>query len=97
MSHGIFSSLRAVIVEPLMFIAESAQTARDAVSVAHTWVDNRVEVFEDEDAIVVATASAKRQADLKRELEADAEATKIYNGLQEKIKARREKREQRYG
>ena len=97
MTTGIFASLRAVIVEPLMFIAESAETARDAVSVAHTWVDNRVEVFEDEDAIVVATASAKRQAELKRELEADADATKIYNSLQKKIAKRKERREQRYG
>ncbi|CBW47081.1 hypothetical protein [Roseovarius Plymouth podovirus 1] len=97
MSTGIFASLRAVIVEPLMFVAETAETARDAVSVAHTWVDNRVEVFEDEDMIIVATASAKRQAELKRELEADAEATKIYNGLKKKIEKRRNQRQARYG
>ena len=96
MATGIFASIRAVIVEPLMYSAESAETARDAIPVAHTWVDNRVEVFEDEDAIVVATASAKRQAELKRELEADAQATKIYNDLQKKIKARKARRDARY-
>lgn len=97
MSTSVWGAIRSVIIEPLMFVAETAETLRDGVSVAHTWVDNRVEVFEDEDAIVVATASAKRQAQLKRELEADAEATKIYNSLQKKIAKRKTKREARYG
>jgi len=97
MSTGIWGSIKAVIVEPLMFVAEAAETARDGVSMAHTWVDNRVEVFEDEDLIVVATASAKRQAELKRELEADADATKIYNSLKKKMEKRKARRDSRYG
>ena len=89
---GIFSSTRNAICSFLDTITDVADVAGKSVSMATTYVDNRAFVFEDEDAAVVATASAKRQAELKRELEADADATEIYNDLIKRMEARRDER-----
>lgn len=89
---GIFASTRNAICSVLDTVTDVADTAGKSVNMATTYVDNRAFVFEDEDAAVVATASAKRQADLKRELEADEDATEIYNDLIKRMAERREAR-----
>lgn len=89
---GIFASTRDAICSVLNTVTDVADTAGETVRMATTYVDNRAFVFEDEDAATVATASAKRQASLKRELEADEEATAIYNDLISRMEARREQR-----
>jgi hypothetical protein len=90
---GIFSSTRDAICAVLDTVTDVADTAGKTVGMATTYVDNRAFVFEDEDAAIVATASAKRQAELKRELEADEDATEIYNDLIARMEQRRAERQ----
>lgn len=92
---GIFASTRNAICSVLDTITDVADTTGKAVGMATTYVDNRAFIFEDEDITTVATASAKRQAERKRELEADEDAVEIYNDLITQLKARREQRNQR--
>lgn len=89
---GIFKSASNAICSVFDTITDVADTAGEAVGMATTYVNNRSVVFHDEDAAVVATESAKRQAILKRELEEDEDATAIYNDLIEKMSKRRKHR-----
>lgn len=92
---GIFASTRNAICSILDTVTDVADTAGKGVSMATTYVDNRAFVFEDEDMAIVATASAERQAELKRKLEADEDAAAIYNDLMQRMQERRQERNAR--
>lgn len=92
---GIFKSTGNAICSIMDTITDVAEMAGETVSVATTYVDNRAAIFDEEDMATVATESAKRQADLKRQLEEDEDAAAIYNDLVAKMQARKAKRAER--
>ena len=92
---GIFSSARNAICSVLDTTTDIADTAGKAVSMATTYVDNRAIMFEDTDMTVAATNAAKKQAELKRELEADEDAAAIYSDLIKQLEARKAQRHNR--
>lgn len=93
---GIFKSTRNAICGVLDTVTDVADMAGETISVATTYVDNRSAVFADEDMATVATESAKRQAKLKRELEEDEDAAKIYKKLVKDMKKRKKARRNRH-
>lgn len=92
---GMFKSIRNAITSTFDVITDVAEAAGETVGIATTYIDNRAAVFTDEDMATVATESAKRQAELKRQLEEDKDAAKIYNNLIKKMKARNQARLER--
>jgi len=92
---GIFASTRDAICGVLDRVTQATETVGKSLDMATTYVDNRATMFEDDDMAAVATASAERQAELKRKLDADEDAAAIYNDLIAKLEKRREARNAR--
>lgn len=84
---GIFSSISETIQSVCRPVIRAANAADESLDMATTFVHNRNVAFKDEDATTVATASAKRQAVLKRELEDDEDAAEIFKDLLAKMQA----------
>lgn len=92
---GMFNSIRNAIASTFDVITDVADAAGETVGIATTYIDNRAAVFTEEDMATVATASAKRQAELKRQLEDDEDAAAIYTDLVKKMEARKQARLER--
>ncbi len=84
---GIFSSVSEAIQATTRPVIRAANAVDESLAMATVYIHNRSVVFQDEDMAVVATASAKRQAKLKHELEDDDDAALIYEALIAKMSA----------
>lgn len=84
---GIFSSISQTITAVCQPIIRAANAADESLEMATVYVHNRSVAFKDEDAVTVATASAKRQAQIKHELEDDEDAAEIFETLLAKMQA----------
>lgn len=84
---GIFSTLSNTIQAVCQPVIRAANAADESLDMATTYVHHRSVAFKDTDMLAVATDHAKRQAEMKKELEGDEDAAEIFNSLIEKMKA----------
>ena len=84
---GMFSSMSQAVQGLFNTVTRATTAVDESLSMATVYVHNRSVAFNDEDAVTVATASAKRQATIKHELEDDADAAKIFTELLAKMQA----------
>ncbi len=82
---GMFSSASAAVQGIFNTVTRATNAVDESLGMATTYVHNRSVAFQDEDAVVVATASAKRQAIIKKELENDEDAAVIFEALLKKM------------
>jgi hypothetical protein len=83
---GMFKSIGAAVTKSFDAVTKAATAAEETLDMGTTYVHHRSVAFKDTDMMTVATDHAKRQADLKAELEGDEDATAIFNDLIAKMK-----------
>lgn len=88
---GMFKSISAAVTGTFNVITKAAVTAEETLDMGTTYVHHRAVMFKDTDMVQVATDTAKRQAELKRELEDDEDAAEIFHDLMAKLNPNYEK------
>lgn len=84
---GIFKSISDTIQAVTSPVISAANAADESLSIATTMIHNRSVAIKDTDMLSVATDHAKRQAELKAELDGDEDAAAIFTDLIAKMKA----------
>ncbi|AGH07438.1 hypothetical protein SUFG_00071 [Sulfitobacter phage phiCB2047-B] len=84
---GMFKSISTAISSTFDVVTKAATAAEETLDMGTSYVHHRSVAFKDTDMMQVATDHAKRQSDLKRELEEDDDAAEIFKDLMKKMQA----------